>query len=76
MRASAAEQEMKRLKVKIEKMAILNGVNVDEPLHQDLCGIKIKLTSQRVHLEGCSETTNDGFSSDRFKTNEMATNND
>ncbi len=39
LRASAAKQEIKRLKVKIDKMATLNGIIVDEPLHQDLCSI-------------------------------------
>ncbi len=38
-RASVAEQEVKRLKLKIEKLTTLNGVIVDEPLHQELNNI-------------------------------------
>ena len=38
-RASIAEQEVKRLKLKIDKLSTLNGVIVDEPLHQELSSI-------------------------------------
>ena len=38
-RASVAEKEIKRLKLKIEKLSTLNSVIVDEPLHQDLSTI-------------------------------------
>ena len=38
-RASVPEKEIKRLKLKIEKLSTLNGVIVDEPLHQELSTI-------------------------------------